>query len=185
MWFTLLAHDFPSYADYQPSSESVQYCQQAPKNSELSGLFQCQFAGAKTQTFVGGVPVGSPGTIPLGRSSPLNPAGSCPANPNGPIPDGQQLVDITQNPGSGGNVNPPPVLAKPNQPANPPAPKPTSNVPAPVPAPAPAPAPAPGSGGFKLQNGKDAQKLNAKFATLTANSSCTGQSLRFPIAGYR
>lgn len=31
--------------------------------------------------------------------------------------------------------------------------------------------------GFKLQNGKDAQALNAKFATLTADSSCTGEFL--------
>lgn len=30
---------------------------------------------------------------------------------------------------------------------------------------------------FKLQNGKDAQALNAKFATLTEGSTCTGKSL--------
>ena len=152
---------------YQPTSESVQYCQQAPKNSELSGLFQCQFAGAKTQTFVGGVPVGSPGTIPLGLSSPVNPAGSCPANPSGPVPDGQQLVDITQNPSSGGGSGSTrPVLV-----GNPSSPVETST-------PAvnqPAPTPTPQGGSFKLQNGEDAQKLNAQFATLTADSSCTGQ----------
>ncbi|KAI0351921.1 hypothetical protein OH77DRAFT_1523808 [Trametes cingulata] len=82
-----------------PTSESVPYCQQAPKNAELNGLFQCQFQGAKQDTFVGGVKVGSPGTIPFGFTSPLSPPGSCPANPTGPIPDGQQLSDITQDPG--------------------------------------------------------------------------------------
>jgi len=165
-----LAQIFSQQPRNTPSSESVQYCQQAPKNPELSGMFQCQFSGAKTQTFVGGVPVGSSGTIPFGRSSPLSPAGSCPANPNGPIPDGQQLVDITQNPGSGGGtVDTPPVLAdNPDEPAgnktsavSDPAPKSTPNVPTPP------------AQGFRLQNGRDAQGLNAQFATLTANSSCT------------
>ena len=38
-----------------------------------------------------------------------------------------------------------------------------------------APAPAPSSsGGFQFQNGLDAQKLNSNFATLNANSPCTG-----------
>lgn len=54
-----------------------------------------------------------------------------------------------------------------------PAPKPTTN------------APTPQGKGFALQNGKDAQKLNAQFATLSANSSCTGQSSRFPVDDYR
>lgn len=35
-----------------------------------------------------------------------------------------------------------------------------------------------GAGGFKLQNGKDAQALNAQFAGLTADSSCNGT---FPL----
>jgi len=164
-----LAQIFRQQPRNTPTSESVQYCQQAPKNSELSGLFQCQFAGAKTETFVGGIAAGSPGTIPFRLSSPVNPAGSCPANPNGPIPDGQQLVrDIAQNPGSGGDgANTRPVLVgDPGSPvktstpaADRPAPTPTSNVPNPS--------------NFKLQNGNDAQKLNSQFATLTANSSCT------------
>lgn len=167
----MLAQVFCQQPRNTPSSESVPYCQQAPKNSELSGLFQCQFAGAKTQTFVGGVPVGSPGTIPFGLSSPLNPPGSCPANPNGPVPDGQQLVDITQNPGKpGGNKgNPPPVSGgNPSKPAN--SSMPVVNSPTPMPTPSSSPSQ---GGNFKLQNGKDAQKLNAEFATLTANSSCT------------
>ena len=174
-------------AFHQPSSESVQYCQQPPRNSELSGLFQCQFSGAKTQTFVGGVQVGSPGTIPLGLNSPLSPPGSCPANPNGPVPDGQQLVDITQNPGgASGGVNKPPVPGgNPDVPANTStpvvkSPTPTQNVPTPTQS-----VPNSQGGNFKLQNGKDAQKLNAQFSTLTPNSSCTGQCSRFSIAGYR
>lgn len=31
------------------------------------------------------------------------------------------------------------------------------------------------TGGFKAQNGRDAQALNAKFATLSASSACNGQ----------
>ena len=83
----------------QPTSQAVPYCQTAPKNAELNGLFQCQFSSADEQTFVGGIAVGSPGTIPFGLNAPVNPPGSCPANPTGPVPDGQQLVDITQDPG--------------------------------------------------------------------------------------
>lgn len=33
------------------------------------------------------------------------------------------------------------------------------------------------AGGFKLQNGKDAQALNAKFAALSASSACNGMIL--------
>ncbi|KAL4244110.1 hypothetical protein ABKN59_009450 [Abortiporus biennis] len=82
-----------------PTSQAVPYCQQAPKNSELNGLFQCQFQSADETTFVGGLAAGSNGTIPFGLSSPVSPAGSCPANLQGPIADGSQLVSITQDPG--------------------------------------------------------------------------------------
>ncbi|KAF8225526.1 hypothetical protein L208DRAFT_1305895 [Tricholoma matsutake] len=167
-----------------PTSQSVPYCQQAPKNAELNGLFQCQFKGANPTVFVGGIAVGQPGTIPFGHNAPLNPPGSCPANPSGPIADGTQLVDLTQNPGVG--------KAAPSQPP--------SNTSASAPSSSSAVAKLPasgnnsgavagsasapqstvtasvvsaGSGGFRLQNGKDAQKLNAQFATLTANSPCT------------
>ncbi|KAF8636409.1 hypothetical protein AX17_003591 [Amanita inopinata Kibby_2008] len=170
-----------------PTSQSVPYCQKAPKNQELNGLFQCQFAGANPTVFVGGASVGSPGTIPFGQKVPVNPAGSCPAHTSGPIADGTQLVDITQNPGvgsasstggsvsagtgpssasganSGSSVTPtpssPPVAASSTAapPANTPASTPTAS----------------SSGNFKLQNGLNAQKQNAKFATLTAGSSCT------------
>jgi hypothetical protein len=118
------------------------------------------------------VAVGQPGTIPFGLKAPLNPAGSCPANPNGPIAAGTQLVDITQNPGVGntgsGAAAAPPAASS----AAATAPVADSATASPSPA-------AAGAGGFKLQNGKDAQALNAKFATLTAQSSCNGTS--FPI----
>lgn len=156
----------------------MQYCQDAPKNAELNGLFQCQFAGADPTVFVGGVAVGQPGTIPRGLNAPLSPAGSCPANPNGPIADGTQLVDLTQNPGVGnapagsgsdGNQEPPATPAT------------TTVAPAKTSAATPpagnngADTTPPAMGGdLKLQNGKDAQALNAKFATLTADSPCTG-----------
>lgn len=151
-----------------PNSQAVPYCQQAPKNAELNGLFQCQFAGANQQKFVGGLAVGAPGTIPFGRKAALNPLGSCPANPNGPIADGTQLSDITTNPNApGGSGAPAPAAA-----------------PSPVASPAPAATPSPvvaeknsgatpAAGDFKVQNGKDAQALNKQFATLTADSPCT------------
>lgn len=131
--------------------------------------------------------------MPLGHTSPLNPPGSCPAHLSGPIPDGQQLVDITQDPGTPGvndssNQNNPPTPANPNTPTNTPddtnTPTDTTTTPDdtntpdnanPPVAPMPAPTPTSSSGtGFKLQNGKDAQNLNAQFAKLTADSSCTG-----------
>ncbi|EJF60601.1 hypothetical protein DICSQDRAFT_147813 [Dichomitus squalens LYAD-421 SS1] len=46
-------------------SHAVPYCQEAPKNSELNGLFQCQYLGTDQQTFVGGLALGSAGTIPF------------------------------------------------------------------------------------------------------------------------
>jgi len=150
-----------------PSSESVQYCQQAPKNNELQGLFQCQFQGANPTTFVGGIAVGGFGTIPLGHSTPLSPPGSCSAHFAGPIADGTQLVDLTQNPGA--PTTSPSSGTKPASKTAPSAPS----------APSKEAPPASGSsasnnaGGFQLQNGKDAQALNAKFAALTASSACT------------
>ncbi|CAL1715639.1 unnamed protein product [Somion occarium] len=96
-----LAQIFAQQPRNTPTSQSVPYCQQAPNNSELNGLFQCQFQGADPKTFAGGIAAGQTGTIPFGQNAPLDPAGSCPANPQGPIPDGQQLVSITQDPGVG------------------------------------------------------------------------------------
>ncbi|KAF8892066.1 hypothetical protein BD779DRAFT_1610249 [Infundibulicybe gibba] len=156
-----------------PTSLSVPYCQQAPRNAELNGLFQCQFAGANPKTFVGGIAVGQPGTIPFGATSPLSPPGSCPANPSGPIADGTQLVDATQNPGVAGGA--PKQNNGANTQSSAPAIQPPSQTAAPLPASSPSASPAPKaapSGNFQLQNGKDAQQLNAQFASLTANSPC-------------
>ncbi|TFK39998.1 hypothetical protein BDQ12DRAFT_698039 [Crucibulum laeve] len=186
-----LAQIFAQQPRNTPTSQSVLYCQQAPKNTELNGLFQCQFAGANPTTFVGGVAVGQPGTIPFGLNAPLSPAGSCPANPNGPVPDGQQLVDITQNPGatagnaaSGNNSGSAGGAAGTDNSGdatetdcNDSTVEITSTVAAPAEAtetPAPTTAAAGDNGGsFLLQNGKDAQALNAKFAGLTADSACS------------
>ncbi|KAF8631918.1 hypothetical protein AX15_002175 [Amanita polypyramis BW_CC] len=164
-----------------PSSQSVQYCDKAPRNSELNGLFQCQFASTDKKTFVGGVPVGSPGTIPFGHQAPVNPPGSCPANPGGPIPDGQQLVIITQTPGipsAGGDSGK--AATSRNLSWH------ESRAPA-------------SSSDFHEDNGKKAQQLNAKFSSLTDGSSCTdgepacigddfaqcanGQFVKFPCSG--
>jgi len=188
-----LAQIFAQQPRNSPTSDSVVYCQQAPKNPELNGLFQCQFQSTNTKTFIspsGPIPAGSPGTIPLGQSSPLSPPGSCPANPGGPIADGSQLVDVTTNPGTPGSSSSSASSSSNNaagSSAAAPAPSSSSDdgsdsddsTPAPSSAAAPAPAdstPAAsssGSGGFKEANGEAAQKLNAQFATLTADSSCT------------
>ncbi|KAI0915233.1 hypothetical protein AcV5_005400 [Taiwanofungus camphoratus] len=185
-----------------PTSQAVPYCQSAPNNTELNGLFQCQFQSANEQTFVGGLSAGSSGTIPFGMSSPVSPAGSCPANPSGPIPDGQQLVDITQNPGvgstgtgagnntasgvaSGTSSASATVSASASEPSatedscddgedgaatssvaiTTSAASPSTSASAPT-------SSSSSSGGFLLQNGQDAQKLNGQFASLTNSSSC-------------
>ncbi|EPQ56757.1 hypothetical protein GLOTRDRAFT_128694 [Gloeophyllum trabeum ATCC 11539] len=84
-----------------PTSQGVPYCQQAPKNTELNGLYQCQYPSADKTTFVGGLQVGANGMIPFGMGAPLSSVGSCPANPSGPIADGSQLTDVTSDPGVG------------------------------------------------------------------------------------
>ncbi|OCH91408.1 hypothetical protein OBBRIDRAFT_775268 [Obba rivulosa] len=191
-----------------PSSQAVPYCQQAPKNAELNGLFQCQFQSADETTFVGGLTVGSAGTIPFGMTSPVSPAGSCPANPSGPIADGTQLVDITQNPGvsgsSGSGNNAASASSSASTIASSAVASPSatdssdadsdsdsdcddgddgddsaSSAAAPVASTTAAAAPVSSSAAssgnsssFQLQNGQAAQALNAKFAALTATSSC-------------
>ncbi|KAI0742095.1 hypothetical protein C8Q80DRAFT_1197948 [Daedaleopsis nitida] len=175
-----------------PNSQAVPYCQQAPKNSELDGLFQCQFQGADQKTFVGGVALGGEGTLPFGHTEPLNPLGSCAANPDGPIADGTQLTDITQDPGldnvscddsdaassttgsgatetagsSKTTAAPQQTTAKAQS---------TTAVPAQTTAapPSTTAAASGSSANFQLQNALDAQKLNAKFKSLTADSSCS------------
>jgi hypothetical protein len=148
-----------------PNSVSIPYCQTAPRNAELNGLFQCQFSGVNPTTFVGGLKVGDPGTIPFGQTSPVSPPGSCPANPSGGIADGTQLIAVTQNPGvgSGGNTRSAAKATTPAASATTPA-NPASTSPA-------------AGGDFHRQNGLDAQKLNASFSSLSAGSPCTdGQS---------
>ncbi|KAF7972734.1 hypothetical protein HWV62_17082 [Athelia sp. TMB] len=167
-----------------PNSLSVPYCQQAPKNAELNGLFQCQYQGSSSTAFVGGLKPGQAGTIPFGMTAILSPAGSCLANPSGPIADGTQLTDITSNPGvsAGGSSAASEVLSSATTDTAPctstvtvssaTAPAATS---AAISAGVTAPTAVSGSvstSSFALQNGKDAQKLNAQFASLTTSSSC-------------
>lgn len=92
-----------------PTSESVPYCQEAPKNAELDGLFQCQFQSTLQGTFVGGLAVGAPGTIPFGQDAPVSPPGSCPASTEGPVPDGKQLLDFIQELGGDAAASAPSV----------------------------------------------------------------------------
>ncbi|KAF9052237.1 hypothetical protein BDZ89DRAFT_1056587 [Hymenopellis radicata] len=83
-----------------PDSLQVPYCQTAPKNAELNGLFHCQFEGSDFTKFSGD----QTGNLPLGLTE-VNPAGSCPAKTDGPVPDGVQLNTLassgTDNTGSG------------------------------------------------------------------------------------
>ncbi|KAF8347704.1 proline-rich protein [Amanita rubescens] len=143
-----------------PNSVGMPYCDTAPKNSELLGYFQCQFQGSNLATFSNGAKAGGANTLPFQHTA-LNPPGSCPAHPQGPIPDGQQLVDITQNPGppSTGKTTPGSLIVTSPSPVRFDATSDTSN--------------GSSNGDFHLQNGQDAQKLNAKFAGLTPESTCT------------
>ncbi|KAI9435261.1 proline-rich protein [Lactarius indigo] len=168
-----------------PNSVSVEYCQKAPRNAELNGLFQCQFQGADPVNFTNGLKAGDAGTIPFGQSAVLNPAGSCPAHTSGPIADGTQLVDQVSSSGapsgSGSNNNGASPAPSPASPKASPSPKAAAKVADPMPttpcsSPAPSPSSPPsssGSTGFAALNGQDAQALNEKFKTLTADSACT------------
>jgi hypothetical protein len=82
--------------DIQPDSLQVPYCQVAPKNVELNGLFHCQFAGSNFAKFSGD----QTGNLPLGVAA-VTPPGSCPAKADGPVPDGVQLNTLVNSPGSG------------------------------------------------------------------------------------
>ncbi|KAF9444810.1 hypothetical protein P691DRAFT_627410, partial [Macrolepiota fuliginosa MF-IS2] len=190
-----LAQIFVQQPRNAPDSLQVPYCQQAPKNAELNGLFHCQFSGSKFPQFSGD---GS-GNVPLGLTA-VNPPGSCPANPSGPVPDGVQLNTLVQNPGVGGatssgsagsgagsasstgagSASPSTGVGANNGGSGAAA---GDGAPASVPAAATsAAAQAPASTAalaagatksFTHQNGLDAQALNQKFASLTASSSCT------------
>ncbi|PPQ84341.1 hypothetical protein CVT26_011350 [Gymnopilus dilepis] len=88
-----LAQIFVQQPRNAPDSLQVPYCQVAPKNAELNGLFHCQFSGSDFTKFSGD----QTGNVPLGLTS-LNPAGSCPASPDAPVPDGVQLNTLVQSP---------------------------------------------------------------------------------------
>ena len=108
-------------------------------------------------TFVGGVQVGAPGTIPFGFNAAVSPPRSCPANPGGGVPDGTQLRALTQNPRAASGGNDAGAGGGNNAASAPPA--------------------ASAQPSFRLQNGLDAQELNASFESLTASSRCTGRLL--------
>jgi hypothetical protein len=173
-----LAQIFAQQPRNSPNSVSTPYCQQAPRNRELDGLFQCQYHGSKTSVFVGNasvnVAVGALGTIPRGMTSPVSPPGSCRAHPQGPIADGTQLSDIVTTPFAPGSSAPGSSTAGPDVVPNAPSTSGGNSHSAPPPAPSAATpvAASSSSGGFKLQNGLDAQSLNLKFSTLEANSPC-------------
>ncbi|KAA1478786.1 hypothetical protein DENSPDRAFT_788439 [Dentipellis sp. KUC8613] len=137
-----------------PDSLQVPYCQTAPKNAELNGLFHCQFASSDFTKFSGD----QTGNLPLGVSA-VNPPGSCPAK-NSPVPDGQQLTDLVTSPGT------PAAAATATATADASASTATAAAGSGGAAPA-------GSKPFTLQNGKDAQALNKKFQSLTDSSPCT------------
>ncbi|KAG6884067.1 hypothetical protein C0992_007090 [Termitomyces sp. T32_za158] len=147
-----------------PDSLQVPYCQVAPKNQELNGLFHCQFAGSDFTKFSGD----QTGNVPLGLSA-VTPPGSCPAKPDGPVPDGVQLNTLVTSPGVGGSAPAPSVAAPPAAPTTATA----LDVAAPAPTSASTPAASPASGSFQLQNGQDAITQNDQFASLTADSACT------------
>ncbi|KAI0062960.1 hypothetical protein BV25DRAFT_1803070 [Artomyces pyxidatus] len=90
-----LAQIFVQQPRNAPDSLQVPYCQTAPKNAELNGLFHCQFSSSDFTKFSGD----QTGNLPLGVSA-VNPPGSCPAKTDGPVPDGVQLNTLVQSPGT-------------------------------------------------------------------------------------
>ncbi|KAH8109626.1 hypothetical protein DFH11DRAFT_910893 [Phellopilus nigrolimitatus] len=189
-----LAQLFVQQPRNAPDSLQVPYCQTAPDNTELSGLFHCQFASSDFTKFSGD----QTGNVPLGLSA-VSPAGSCPAKTDGPVPDGVQLNSLVQSPGTpeGGNAtggasaSSAPAGASPSSStitgatasaasSTPVASSPltavsSSSAAAPSIA-AAATSSAPGAQPFTLQNGLDAQKANAAAATLASGSACTAGS---------
>ncbi|TFK68383.1 hypothetical protein BDN72DRAFT_898171 [Pluteus cervinus] len=81
-----LAQIFAQQPRNSPDKLQVPYCQLAPRNPELNGLFHCQFASSDLTRFSGD----QTGNLPLGVED-VTPAGSCPAKTDGPVPDGVQL----------------------------------------------------------------------------------------------
>jgi len=167
---------FVQQARNTPNSVAVPYCEKAPRNAELDGLFQCQFQGANQKTFVGGKALGDAGTIPFGLNAPLNPLGSCKAHPAGPIADGTQLTDTIDDPGLGTTIGTSGSKGGSSTPATTKGTNNSGGAKTAAAAPAASSSAAASSSstsGFQAQNAADAQALNAKFATLTADSACT------------
>ncbi|KAG6831037.1 hypothetical protein H0H87_006345 [Tephrocybe sp. NHM501043] len=163
--------------DQKPDSLQVPYCQVAPKNTELTGLFHCQFAGSNFDKFSGD----QTGNLPLGVNT-VSPPGSCPAKTDGPVPDGVQLNTLVQSPGvgAGGSAatsdnGAPDAGTVDTVDAESQAPPVATTAPA---------TPSAASGGFQLQNGKDAKALNDKFASLTASSTCTDGEQACVASGF-
>ncbi|KAK0452076.1 uncharacterized protein EV420DRAFT_690943 [Desarmillaria tabescens] len=164
-----------------PDSLQVPYCQTAPKNAELNGLFHCEFAGSDFTKFSGD----QTGNVPLGLTA-VNPPGSCPAKPDGPVPDGVQLNTLVTNPiagstssNSSSSTSSTSVASSGSTTASA-ANNGGAGVAAGSSSTASAPAVATASTssaadttGFQKQNGEDAKTLNAQFASLTASSPCT------------
>jgi len=160
-----LAQIFVQQPRNAPDSLQVPYCQKAPKNAELKGLFHCQFAGSKFPAFSGD----QTGNLPLGVAA-VNPEGSCPAHKAGPVPDGVQLETLVTSPGvpstSGGSASS--GSNKKNNNKNSGSTAKNAN----------------SLASFTLSNGQAAQKLNAKFTTLKASSSCTAGSQACVNGGF-
>ena len=190
----------------QPDALAVPYCQSAPNNTELEGFYQCQWQGSNQESFVGGLTLGEAGTIPFGLTAAVSPLGSCPAQTSGPVADGDQLTSTNTNPGtaaigdSTGNNTSSDTSASASVVASTSA---VSTLAAASTAAAAttsavtvdsitatatataASSSSSSSSSFLLANGEDAQQQNAEFATLTANSSCTGKrtvAFRYPSA---
>jgi len=153
-----------------PDSVSVLYCQKAPRNAELNGLFQCQFAGVNPKVFTGSLAVGAPGTIPFGLKAPLSPPGSCKASKK-PVPNGQQLEKIVSDPGVGNTIST--AAAAPVAKAKLASETAVKSQAAPASKATAAAAPSSNAKSFALKNGQDAQALNANFAKFTTSSACT------------
>ncbi|KAK0477951.1 hypothetical protein IW261DRAFT_256821 [Armillaria novae-zelandiae] len=169
-----------------PDSLQVPYCQTAPKNSELNGLFHCEFAGSDFTKFSGD----QTGNVPLGLSA-VTPPGSCPAKPDGPVPDGVQLNTLVQNPGVGssgstssGTSSSGSSSGSASSSASPVVSSSTASDAnnagagdavgsSPSSSAVASTSTGTSATGFQKQNGEDAKALNTQFASLTASSPCT------------
>jgi len=172
-----LAQLFVQQPRNAPDSLQVPYCQVAPKNAELNGLFHCQFAGTvATQTAFSGDQTGN---LPLGVAA-VNPPGSCPAKTDGPVPDGVQLNTLVQDPGVGSSSGSTATdstdstdTSTPVDTSGSPASTDSSTDTSSTTVAGAGSSTATGGSGFQLQNGQDAIALNEQFASLTAASPCT------------